>query len=154
MAKITAPLGALARYVGHEFEPGEWLEVDQTRINDFADCTEDHQFIHVDPERAARTPLGSTIAHGFLILSLLAPLCAESTLMPENASMGLNYGFNRVRFLNPVKAGKRIRVRVKLLDVNDEEAGRVLVNHGVTVEIEGEAKPALVAEWLIVWAVQ
>lgn len=151
MAKITGPFGELTRYVGHEFEPSSWLTVDQACINAFADCTQDHQFIHVDPERAAKTPLGSTIAHGFLVLSLLAPLCTDSTITPQNASMGLNYGFNRIRFLTPVRAGKRIRVRVKILDINDKEPGRLLVNHGVTVEVEGETKPALIAEWLIAW---
>lgn len=142
MSKLTGKLDTLAQFVGHEFEPSRWIEIGQDRINAFADCTEDHQFIHVDPAAAAKTPMGGTIAHGFLVLSLLAP---------SGTTVGLNYGFGRVRFLMPVRAGKRVRARVKIADINDKEPGRVLVNHAVTVEIEGETKPALVAEWLIAW---
>lgn len=151
MSKLTGKLEALAQFVGHEFEPSRWIDISQDRINAFADCTEDHQFIHVDPAAAAKTPMGGTIAHGFLVLSLLSPLCMESTVVPENATMGLNYGFGRVRFLMPVRAGKRVRARVKIAEINDRDPGRLLVNHAVTVEIEGETKPALIAEWLIAW---
>src|SRR5271155_1770036 len=97
MSKITGSIAELVNYIGHEFEPGGWIEVSQARIDEFADCTEDHQFIHVDAGRAARTPLGGTIAHGFLVLSLLSPLCIESTVVPDDATMGVNYGFDRVR---------------------------------------------------------
>ena len=151
MPKITKPLSELQQYIGHEFEPSAWFEVEQARINTFADCTEDHQYIHVDPERAAATPLGGTIAHGFLVLSLLSALCEDNTVVPEDATMGLNYGLNRVRFLYPVRAGKRIRARVKIADIDDKQPGRIVVAHTVTTEIEGEAKPALVAYWLIAW---
>lgn len=151
MSKLTGKPETLTQFVGHEFEPSRWIEIDQARIDAFADCTEDHQFIHVDPEAAAKMPMGGTIAHGFLVLSLLAPLCTESTVVPEGATMGLNYGFGRVRFLMPVRSGKRVRARVKVADINNQEPGRLLVNHAVTVEIEGETKPALVAEWLIAW---
>lgn len=151
MSKITGAPPELVNYIGHEFTPSRWIEIDQDRINAFAECTEDRQFIHVDPSQAAKTPLGGTIAHGFLVLSLLAPLCVESTVVPEGCTMGLNYGFGKVRFLTPVRSGKRIRALVKVLDINDKEPGRLVVHHGVTVEIEGETKPALVAEWLIAW---
>lgn len=151
MSKLTGTPDELLRHVGHEFEPSRWVQIDQSRIDTFADCTEDHQFIHVDQEKAAKTPLGCTIAHGFLVLSLLSPLCTESTAVPDGAKMGLNYGFNKVRFLAPVRSGKRVRARVKLANIEASDGSRLLVNHAITVEIEGESKPALIAEWLIAW---
>lgn len=153
MSKLTGTLSELVRHVGHEFEPSRWIEIDQARIDAFAECTEDHQFIHVDPVAAIATPLGGTIAHGFLVLALLAPLCAESTVVPDGATMGLNYGFNKVRFLAPVRSGRRIRARVRVSDIDASNPMRLLVNHAVTVEIENDSKPALVAEWLVVWTV-
>jgi acyl dehydratase len=134
--------------VGLKFEPGPWSEMPQTRINEFADCTEDHQFIHVDAERAAQTPFGTTIAHGLLTLSMLVKLCESSAVMPENIVMGLNYGFDKIRFLAPVKEGKRIRAHVEILAVTQKDDNRFLIKQGVSVEIEGEETPALVAEWL------
>ena len=98
--------------VGLKFEPGPWTEMPQKRINEFADCTEDHQFIHIDADRAAQTPFGTTIAHGLLTLSMLVKMCETSAVMPENIVMGLNYGFDKVRFLAPVREGKRIRAHV------------------------------------------
>ena len=120
----------------------------QDRINTFADCTEDHQFIHVDLEKAAQTPFGGTIAHGFLTLSLLAKMMEGNGIVPENTVMGLNYGFDKVRFLAPVASGKRVRAHVEVLNVDRKDDNRFLVKNSVSVEIEGEDTPALVAEWL------
>jgi acyl dehydratase len=135
-------------YIGHKMEPGEWYEISQQRINDFADCTDDHQFIHIDPEAAANTPFGGTIAHGFLTLSLLSKIATGNGISPEGVVMGLNYGFDKVRFLAPVPSGKRVRANVEILDITQKDDSRFLVKQGVTVEIEGEKTPALVAEWL------
>ena len=132
--------------VGTKLPPGEWFEVDQERINTFADCTEDHQFIHID--EAAQTPFGGTIAHGFLTLSLMTKLCAENGVYPEGIVMGVNYGLDKVRFLNPVRAGKRVRACCEILSVDRKDANRFLVKQAVTVEIEGEETPAIYAEWL------
>jgi len=133
---------------GRRFGPGPWLEVGQQRINQFADCTEDHQFIHVDLERAAATPFGGTIAHGLLTLSLLPKLVAELGVALENLAMGINYGFDKVRFLAPVRSGKRVRAQVEILSVDRKDARRYLIKQSVKVEIEGEETPALIAEWL------
>src|SRR5690606_4599731 len=112
------------------------------------DCTEDWQFIHVDPEAAATTPFGGTIAHGFLTLSLLSKMTFEATPVLEGVAMGVNYGFDKVRFLQPVRAGSRVRGRFRLLEAAEKSPGRWLLKHEVTVEIEGQDKPALIAEWL------
>jgi len=134
--------------VGVSLPVGEWFEIDQARINAFADCTEDHQFIHLDEEAAAQTPFGGTIAHGFLTLSLLTKLCAETGIYPEGMVMGVNYGLDKVRFLNPVRAGKRVRAQTKIVSVDRKDANRFLVKQAVTVEIEGEDTPAVYVEWL------
>ena len=120
----------------------------QERINAFADCTEDHQFIHVDLDRAAQTPFGGTIAHGLLTLAMLVKMCEDSAIMPDNIVMGLNYGFDKVRFLAPVKEGKRIRAHVEILSIDQKDENRFLIKQGISVEIEGEETPALIAEWL------
>jgi len=133
---------------GTEYGPGEWMKIDQDRINKFAEATGDFQFIHVDPEAAAKTPFGSTIAHGFLSLSLLAHLAPQITPKPDNVQMGVNYGMNKLRFLNPVKVNQEVRVRSKVLDVTEKRPGQVLVTNEITLEIKGEKAPALVAEWL------
>jgi acyl dehydratase len=133
---------------GRKFEPGPWVQIDQQRINQFADCTGDHQFIHIDEEKARQTPFGGTIAHGFLTLSMLVKMSEEHGVFPENTLMGINYGFDKVRFLAPVRAGKRVRVHTEILDVTQKDDNRFLTKQGVTVEIEGEETPALVAEWL------
>jgi len=133
---------------GRQFGPGPWLEVGQQRINEFADCTEDHQFIHVDLERAAATPFGGTIAHGLLTLALLPRLVAELGVALENLAMGINYGFDKVRFLAPVRSGKRVRAQIEILSVDRKDAKRYLIKQSVKVEIEGEETPALIAEWL------
>ncbi|MDA8678220.1 MaoC family dehydratase [Luminiphilus sp.] len=134
--------------VGVSLPAGEWFEIDQARITAFADCTEDHQFIHLDEEAAAQTPFGGTIAHGFLTLSLLTKLCAENGIYPEGIVMGVNYGLDKVRFLNPVRAGKRVRAHTEIVSVDRKDANRFLVKQAVTVEIEGEDTPAVYAEWL------
>ena len=148
MALKVVSKDEILNQIGTKFEPGAWSEMPQDRINTFADCTEDHQFIHVDAERAAQTPFGGTIAHGFLTLSMLVKMCEDSAIMPENVVMGLNYGFDKVRFLAPVKMGKRIRAHVEILDIDQKDDNRFLIKQGISVEIEGEETPALVAEWL------
>lgn len=137
---------------GKEEGTGEWMVITQERINQFADVTEDHQFIHVDPDAAKATPFGTTIAHGFLTLSLLTRLDA-TTPKPSDLSrydgmvMGINYGFDKVRFPNPVKVNSRIRVHAKLVKV-ELKGNAIQTTRTMTVEIEGEEKPALVADWL------
>lgn len=148
MAIKIVPKDEMVNAIGTRFEPGEWLDVTQDRINTFADCTEDHQFIHIDPEAASKTPFGGTVAHGFLTLSLLSKMIEGNGVRPDNTVMGLNYGFDKVRFLAPVRAGKRIRCHVEVLDVERKDDKRFLVKQGISVEIEGEDTPALAAEWL------
>jgi acyl dehydratase len=138
----------LAARAGEEIGVSSWVLIDQARIDAFADATEDWQFIHVDPVAAARTPFGGTIAHGFLTLSLASKMSYEAAPMLEGVAMGLNYGFDRIRFLQPVRAGQRVRGRFKLLEAAERDPGRWLIRYELTVEIEGEAKPALIAEWL------
>lgn len=134
--------------VGTEVGVSSWIAIDQARIGAFADATEDRQFIHIDPEAAARTPFGGTIAHGFLSLSLLSRMGAEAMLVPDGMRMAINYGLDRVRFLAPVRSGKRVRGRFTLDSIEEKAPGQVLLRHSVTVEIEGEEKPALSAVWL------
>lgn len=134
--------------VGQETGVSEWMVIDQDRVNKFADVTEDHQFIHIDPEAAAKTPFGTTIAHGFLTLSLLTRLRGESTLDIKGAVMGINYGCDKVRFLAPVKVGSSIRSRTKLVSVQEKPGNRLLIKNEVTMEIKDEDTPALIAEWL------
>lgn len=148
MAIKVVPKDEMVKAIGTQFEPGPWITVDQQRINTFADCTEDHQFIHVDQEAAKNTPFGGTIAHGFLSLSLLSKMAEGNGIVPENIVMGLNYGFDKVRFLAPVKSGKRIRANAEITDVTRKDDNRFLIKQTISVEIEGEATPALVAEWL------
>jgi acyl dehydratase len=143
-----ASLDEIRGKVGEEVGVSGWLAVDQARINDFADATEDHQFIHVDPEAAVKAGFGGTIAHGFLSLSLLSRMAADAMLIPEGVKMALNYGFDRIRFLAPVKSGKRVRGRFTLDSFEEKAPGQYLMRHIVTVEIEGEEKPALTAVWL------
>lgn len=144
----VASLDAIRQRVGEEIGLSSWIVVDQSRIDAFAEATEDRQFIHVDPAAAAQTPFGGTIAHGFLSLSLLSRMGAEAMLLPENMKMAVNYGLDRVRFLAPVRSGSRVRGRFMLDSVEEKAAGQVLLRHNVTVEMEGEEKPALTAEWL------
>ncbi len=134
--------------VGKQLEPSPWLEITQERVNQFADATNDHQFIHVDPERAAQTPFGGPIAHGFLSLSLLSYLNAQSAIVPGNLVMGINYGSDKIRYLAPVRVGSRIRSHQKVLEVSVKAPGQWLLKYAVSVEIEDEETPALVAEIL------
>ena len=143
-----ASLDDIRSRIGDEVGVSSWLTVDQARIDAFAEATEDRQFIHTDPAAAAQTPLGGTIAHGFLSLSLLSRMAAEAMLVPDGIKMALNYGLDRVRFLSPVRAGRRVRGRFTLDSVEEKAPGQVLMRHLVTVEIEGEDKPALTALWL------
>jgi len=143
-----ATLDEIRSRVGQEVGVSEWIPIDQARIDAFADATLDRQFIHVDPEAAEQTPFGGTIAHGFLTLSLLSRMAAEATFIPEGLKMAVNYGFDRVRFLAPVRSGKRVRGRFTLDSAVEKAPGQWLIRHRVTVEIEGEEKPALTAEWL------
>lgn len=140
--------------IGHEVGVSRWIVVDQARIDAFAEITEDRQFIHVDPEAAKHTPFGGTIAHGFLTLSLLSAMTYDAVAPLQGVVMGVNYGFDKVRFLQPVAAGSKIRGRFVLLSADDKGGGRWLLKHQVTVEIDGQDKPALVAEWLGMQMVQ
>ena len=145
----TLPKNEMMNAVGMKLEPSDWIEISQQRINEFADCTEDHQFIHVDEVKAKETPFGGTIAHGFLTLSLLAGLIEKIGVTPENTVMGMNYGFDKVRFLAPVKSGKRVRMVGEVLNVDQKDENRFLTTFGVSIEIEGEDTPALAAEFLL-----
>ena len=142
------PKEEFTSHIGTTLEPGEWFEIGQQRINEFAECTEDRQFIHIDEEKAAQTPFGGTIAHGFLTLSALVPMTAGNGIIPEGIMMGVNYGFDKVRFLAPVRAGKRVRAHVEIGDITAKDDNRYLVKQNISVEIEGEETPALVCEWL------
>ena len=141
------PSEKLASHVGDVFV-SHWFDVDQSRIDAFAKVTEDHQFIHVDPALAAATPFGGTIAHGFLSLSLLSPMAYSVLPKIKGDVTGVNYGFDRVRFLNPVRAGSRVRARFTLKAVTEKSPGQWQLTYDVSVEIEGAAKPALAATWL------
>jgi acyl dehydratase len=143
-----ASLDHIRAQVGKEVGVSSWLLVGQDRIDAFAEATEDRQFIHNDPIAAAQTPFGGTIAHGFLTLSLLSRMAADAMLAPEGLKMAVNYGLDRVRFLAPVHSGKRVRGRFNLDSVEEKAPGQWLLRHTVTVEIEGENKPALTAIWL------
>ncbi|GAB1263044.1 MaoC family dehydratase [Aurantivibrio plasticivorans] len=136
-------------YVGKEIGVSDWIEITQDRVNKFADVTEDHQFIHVDPERAKDTQFGGPIAHGFLTLSLLPHFGEQGCALGiEGTKVRINYGLNKVRFLTPVRVGKSIRARYKFLSAEEKRPGQFLLSHEVTVEIEGEEKPAMIAESL------
>ena len=140
-------MSALTDLIGKELGPTEWFEVTQERIDQFAEATDDPQWIHTDPVRAADGPFGTTVAHGFLTLSLCVPLMTQ-TLALTGYSMGVNYGVNKVRFPNPVKVGSKIRATAQIADVSDVPAGKQMVTR-YTVEIDGESKPACVAETVV-----
>jgi acyl dehydratase len=143
-----ASIEKIKQRIGQEIGVSGWIDVDQERITAFADATEDRQFIHVDPAAAAHTPFGGTVAHGCLTLSRVSRLAAETILVPEMTKMVGNYGLDRVRFLAPVRCGKRVRGRFALDAVEEKSGGQVLLRHVISVEIEGEDKPALSAVWL------
>ncbi|WEZ88127.1 MaoC family dehydratase [Pseudomonas sp. NyZ480] len=140
------PVTELSQYVGKELGRSAWLKIDQQRINLFAEATGDFQFIHVDPEKAAKTPFGTTIAHGFLTLSLIPKLMEDILVLPEGLKMVVNYGLDSVRFIQPVKVDSRVRLKVELVDALEKKPGQWLLKATVTLEIESEEKPAYIAE--------
>lgn len=147
--KPPITLDAYQAMVGKEIGVSSWHLLDQPRIDTYADVIEDHQFIHVDPERAKKeTAFGTTIAHGFLTMSLLSIMSYEVMPVIAGTTMGINYGFDKLRFISPVRSGKRVRGRFMLAEAKLRKAGELQSRTSVTVEIEGEDKPALVAEWL------
>lgn len=148
-AMKTITLDDIKGAIGTEIGRSDWREVSQPMIDAFAHATDDHQWIHLDPERAAaETPFGGTIAHGFLTLSMLSTLAYEAIPRLEGAAMGINYGFDRIRFMAPVRAGARVRAVFNLADADIRPSGRVLSTYDVTLEIENSVKPALTAVWL------
>jgi acyl dehydratase len=147
MSVKILPIEEMEKELGKELGVTEWLTIDQERINQFADCTMDHQWIHIDEENAAKGPFGKTIAHGFLTLSLLSYFSEKNTIVPENCTMAINYGLNKVRNLNPVTVGSRVRDRISFTHMEQKPAG-LLVTTTHTIEIEGQEKPALFAEFL------
>ncbi|HEY0422896.1 MAG TPA: MaoC family dehydratase [Rhodopila sp.] len=147
--KPPISLDAYQKMVGHEVGVSSWHVVDQNRINAYADVIEDHQFIHIDPERAKKeTPFGTTVAHGFLTMSLLSIMSYEVMPVIQGTTMGVNYGFDRLRFISPVRSGSRVRGRFRLAEAKLRKPTELLSRTNVSVEIEGEEKPALVADWL------
>jgi acyl dehydratase len=151
MSAKHMPVAELAKHVGEEIGVSSWTSLDQARINEFAHCTGDHQWIHVDAERAAREgPFGGTVAHGFLTLALLAPTAFEVLLTRIAPKSVVNYGLDKVRFVAPVRSGKRVRNHIRITAVEDKGGGRYLVTTDNTIEIEGESKPAVTASVLAV----
>ena len=144
----TIKQDGIAAFVGHQSEPSEWFVVTQDQINQFADCTLDQQFIHVDPVAAKDGPFGTPIAHGFLTLSMLTHFADGFSVVIEGARTLVNYGFDKVRFLTPVKVNSRVRGRATFLAIDEKSSGQYIIRMNVTVEIEGEDKPALIAEWI------
>ncbi|WP_150303028.1 MaoC family dehydratase [Pseudomonas saliphila] len=149
----AVPVSELTSYIGKDLGHSEWLQIDQERVNQFAECTGDHQFIHIDEEKAKQTPFGGTIAHGFLSLSLLPVLSAEIALRPEGLKMAVNYGLDSLRFIQPVRVGSRVRLHSEVLDVTEKKPGQWLVKARSTLEIEGVDKPAFIAEGLSLYFV-
>jgi acyl dehydratase len=148
MARLMKP-EEMKALVGQQVGMSEWVEISQDRINKFAEATGDFQFIHVDPEAAAQTPFGGTIAHGFLTLSLIPHLTALSECpRPDDIKMAVNYGGNKTRFISPVRSGKRVRGVFKLAELEEKRPGQWQQTMEITIEIEGETKPALICEWV------
>lgn len=149
-AQNFVSLDEAKQHLGEEVGISPWLEITQERVNQFAQASGDFQFIHIDPERAkAETSFGGPIAHGFLTLSLLSLLSAQSsTIKIKDCSVSINYGLDKVRFMSPVKVGARIRARFTLVSAEEKSPGAFLLKHNAIVEIEGETKPAMIAEWL------
>ena len=144
----VASFAEIQARIGTEIGVSGWIPIDQQAIDTFADVTGDHQFIHVDPEAAAKTPFGGTVAHGFLTLSLLSQMAAGVMLIPPTIRMAVNYGFEKIRFIAPVRSGKSVRGRFTLVSAEEKRPGQWQFLHHVTVEIEGEDKPALTADWI------
>ena len=146
MASIA--LADFLKLEGQKIGTSRWFEIDQSRIDTFADVTEDHQFIHVDEKAAEKTPFGTTIAHGFLTLSMLSAMIYDGVPNIEGAKMGVNYGFNNIRFISPVKSGARVRAHFTLNALRHPKPTEVTNIWGVSIEIEGQERPALIAEWI------
>ena len=138
----------LETYIDKDLPPTDWLKIDQQQINAFADATLDHQFIHVDPGKAAQTPFGSTIAHGYLTLSLVSHFLGQGGIVPQKVRMAINYGSDKVRFLEPVRVNSELRGHARLIAVREKQPGQVLLTTRMTVEIKGSGTPALIAEIL------
>ena len=138
----------IAQHIGTALTPSDWFEITQDQVNQFADATHDHQFIHVDPVKAADTPFGGPIAHGFLTLSMLSHFADAFSVEIEGQVMLINYGFDKVRFLSPVRVGKKVRAVASYKDIIEKKPGQFMLTASVTVEIEGEEKPALMADWI------
>ncbi len=151
---LTVSKEELQEYVDQPLEPSAWVRIDQEMINTFADATMDHQFIHVDEEKATQTPFGSTIAHGYLTMSLISHFLGECSIRPENVVMTLNYGSDKIRYLQPVKVNSEIRAQATLMSVGEKAPGQILTKTRVSIEIKGEEKPALVAEILSLFFLQ
>ncbi len=147
------PVEKLKEMIGQEMGVSDWVQIDQGKINQFAECTGDHQWIHVDVEKAKQGPFGGPIAHGFLTLSLIPVLSGSSKYMPEGIKMAINYGLNKVRFINPVPAGSRVRSRMVLADIEERSGGRIMMTTTHNIEIEGQDKPACIAESLALFYV-
>ena len=154
MAVEVLSVEKMKERIGDELGLTDWLKMDQDRIDKFADCTLDHQWIHVDKEKAAQGPFGQTIAHGYLTVSLLPHFSSDISVVPEGTMMAINYGMNKLRLVNPVKSDAKVRDRIVLSDVVEKEGGRILVTTTHTIEIEGEEKPAMVAEVLSMFFTQ
>jgi len=150
----TVPQEELSDYIDKPTDPSDWILIDQDRINQFADATLDHQFIHVDEDKAAQTPFGGTISHGYLTMSLISHFLGACGVRPDNTVMGINYGSDKVRFLQPVPVNSEVRGIVTLKEVGEKAPGQLLMRNGVTIEIKGQEKPALVAEILSMYIVQ
>lgn len=149
----AVPVSELKSYIGKDLGHSEWLTIDQERVNQFAECTGDHQFIHIDEEKAKQTPFGGTIAHGFLSLSLIPALSSGLLIRPEGLKMAVNYGLDSLRFIQPVRVGSRVRLNVQVLDVTEKNPGQWLIKAKNTLEIEGVDKPAFIAEGLSLYFV-
>lgn len=150
----SVPKEELSQYIDKPLDPSDWVLIDQDRINSFADATLDHQFIHVDEEKAARTPFGGTIAHGYLTMSLISHFIAQCSVRPAEAAMAINYGSNKVRFLQPVPVGSEVRGVATLKEVTEKAPGQLLLTNDFEVQIKGNDKPALVAEILSLFIMQ
>ncbi|WP_415056435.1 MaoC family dehydratase [Halopseudomonas sp.] len=149
----AVPVSELTSYIGKDLGHSEWMTIDQERVNQFAECTGDHQFIHIDEEKAKQTPFGGTIAHGFLSLSLLPALSAGLVISPVGLKMAVNYGLDSLRFIQPVRVGSRVRLQSTVIDVTEKKPGQWLIKARSTLEIEGSEKPAFIAEGLSLYFV-
>lgn len=154
MATEVLPLEQMKERVGTEIGKSDWIEITQEQVNQFADCTGDHQWIHVDQEKAAAGPFGTTIGHGFLTISMIPKFSENHSLVPEGTMMAINYGMNKVRLLNPVPVGSKIRDNIVMGEVVEKGGGRILATTVHTIEIEGQEKPACVAETLTMFFTQ